>query len=84
MKQDALAQRFVETDPWEERVLEFAERQEKVRTSDVLLQGLDIPIDKLSRRDEMRVANILRRSGYEPRQMRFNGQRGRYWSSNGT
>jgi predicted P-loop ATPase len=71
MKRESLAQRFVETDPWEERVLEFAERQDKVRTSDVLLQGLDIPIDKLSRRDEMRVANILRRSGYEPRQMRW-------------
>lgn len=83
-KRETLAERFVETDPWEERVLEFAKRQEKVRTSDVLLQGLDIPIDKLTRRDEMRVANILRRSGYEPRQMRLNGQRGRYWSSNGT
>jgi predicted P-loop ATPase len=83
-KREALAERFVETDPWEERVLEFAHRQDQVRTNEVLLQALDIPIDKLTRRDEMRVANILRRGGYEPRQMRLNGQRGRYWSSNGT
>jgi predicted P-loop ATPase len=77
---EALAQRFVETDPWEARVLEFAERQEHVRTADVLLQAHDVPIDKLTRRDEMRIASILRRSGYAPRRSRLNGRPERYWS----
>jgi predicted P-loop ATPase len=77
---EALSQRFVETDPWEARVLEFAERQEHVRTADVLLQALDVPIDKLTRRDEMRIASILRRSGYEPRRSRLGGRPERYWS----
>lgn len=77
---EALAQRFVETDPWEARVLEFAERQDHVRTADVLLQALDVPMDKLTRRDEMRIASILRRSGYAPRRSRLNGRPERYWS----
>ncbi len=50
----ALATRFVETDPWEARVLEFAAAQQNVRTLDVLTQGLGVPLERLTRRDEMR------------------------------
>lgn len=69
----ALAVRFGETDPWEQRVLEFAAAQQHVRTADILLQALDVPLDRLSRRDEMRVTHILKRAGYQSHQSRLGG-----------
>jgi predicted P-loop ATPase len=77
---DSLAARFFAVDPWEERVLEFAATHDRVRTADVLLQALSIPLDRLTRRDEMRVASILRRSGYQADQARVDGKVTRYWS----
>lgn len=74
-----LATRFIETDPWDDRVLEFAAAQERVRVQEVLLQGMGMTLDKLGRRDQMRVANILRRHGYEPEQRRVAGKTTRYW-----
>jgi len=79
MRREALATRFVETDPWEDRVLEFASSQQRVRTAEVLLQALGVPLDKLSRRDEMRVSGILKRAGYRPEQSRLDGKTTRYW-----
>lgn len=76
----ALATRFVETDPWEPRVLEFAAAQQHVRTVDVLTQGLGVPLERLTRRDEMRVTHILKRAGYQPRHSRLGGgSPARYW-----
>jgi predicted P-loop ATPase len=76
----ALATRFTETDPWEQRVLEFAAAQEMVRTVDVLTQGLDMPLDRVGRREEMRVTSILKRAGYESRHGRPGGGGTiRYW-----
>jgi Virulence-associated protein E/Bifunctional DNA primase/polymerase, N-terminal len=78
-RREALSTRFVETDPWEDRVLEFANTQERVRTADVLLQALQVPLEKLSRRDEMRVTGILKRARYRPEQSRVDGKTTRYW-----
>ena len=76
----ALATRFVETDPWEPRVFEFAAAQQHVRTVDVLTQGLGVPLERLTRRDEMRVTHILKRAGYQPRHSRLGGGSPvRYW-----
>jgi hypothetical protein len=61
-------------------VLEFAAAQEMVRTVDVLTQGLDMPLDRVSRREEMRVTSILKRAGYESRHGRPGGGGTiRYW-----
>jgi predicted P-loop ATPase len=79
VRREALARRFVEVDPWEERVLEFAAAQSRVRTNDVLLQALGLTLDRLTKRDEMRVAAILRRSGWQPDQARIDGKVTRYW-----
>jgi len=76
---EALAVRFAEVDPWEERVLEFAAQQQRVRTADVLLQALNMTLDRLTKRDEMRVAAILRRGGYHAEQARLDGKVTRYW-----
>jgi predicted P-loop ATPase len=76
----ALATRFTETDPWEQRVLEFATAHGRVRTVDVLTQGLDMPLDRVGRREEMRVTGILKRAGYESRHGRpSGGGTVRYW-----
>ncbi|HVW29485.1 MAG TPA: VapE domain-containing protein [Polyangiaceae bacterium] len=82
-RRKSIAARFVDSDPWEERVLEYARQQEAVRTSDVLMQALDVTIDRLTRHDEMRVANILRRAGYESRRARSGAWRGRLWCLRG-
>lgn len=76
---EAMASRFTESDPWEERVLEFAQRQEYVKTNEVLLQAIGLPLDKLTKRDEMRVSHILRRNGYGPGRSRLDGKVQRYW-----
>jgi len=78
-RREALAERFAEVDPWEDRVLEFALAQARVRTTDVLLQALGLPLDRLTKRDEMRVAAILRRGGWRAEQARVDGKVTRYW-----
>jgi len=79
VRREALASRFTESDPWEELVLEFAQRQEYVKTNEVLLQAIGLPLDKLTKRDEMRVSHILRRNGYGPGRSRLDGKVQRYW-----
>jgi predicted P-loop ATPase len=78
-RREALATRFGETDPWEELVLAFAAKQKHVRTTEVLLQALGAQIDKVTKRDEMRVTAVLRRAGYVARQSRVEGKLARYW-----
>jgi predicted P-loop ATPase len=78
-RREALATRFGETDPWEELVLAFASKQKHVRTTEVLLQAIGAQIDKVSKRDEMRVTAILRRAGHVARQSRVDGKLARYW-----
>lgn len=79
-RREALAIRFVDADPWEERVLEFALRQEQIRTADVLLQALNVPLDRLTRRDELRVAGILKSAGFQSMRSRVEGKPTRYWA----
>jgi hypothetical protein len=63
-------------------VLAYADKQDAVRTRDVLVQVLQFTLDRMDRRAEMRVAGILRRNGYEPRQAWHANQKGRYWYRN--
>jgi predicted P-loop ATPase len=74
-----LAARFADVDAWESDVLQYAETRESVRTRDILSNALNFSVDRIDRRADMRVANILRRNGYVPRQVRVEGQKGRYW-----
>jgi len=78
-QRQALADRFVETDPWDERVTEFAAAQAWVRVQDVLSQALALSLEKMGRREEMRVANILKRAGYASEQRRIDGKPTRIW-----
>jgi predicted P-loop ATPase len=82
-RREALAQRFADSDPWEDRVLEYAAAQPRVRTTDVMLQGLELTLDRLTKRDEMRVGTILRRAGYRREQARIDGKVTRFWAKPG-
>jgi predicted P-loop ATPase len=77
-RQEFVAQ-FNETDPWEEPVLRYAEQQPHVRLPDVLHDVLNIALDRQARREEQRVAAILRRGGWEPVQRRIKGNKQRLW-----
>jgi predicted P-loop ATPase len=74
-----LAARFADADPWDEDVLAYAERTDAVRTRDVLVDVLGVTLERIDRRADMRVANILRRHGFTPRQFRMDGRKGRFW-----
>jgi hypothetical protein len=78
-QREALAIRFADSDPWEDRVLEFAAAQQRVRTQDVMLQALNVPMDRLTKQYEMRVGSILRRAGYHREQARVGGKVTRFW-----
>lgn len=77
-RQEFVAQ-FNETDPWEEPVLRYAEQQPHVRIPDVLHDVLNIALERQARREEQRVAAILRRAGWEPAQRRIKGNKQRLW-----
>lgn len=54
------------SDIWEDAVLEYAEKSLiPVSVKDILLEKIKIPLEKLEKRQEMRVADILKRAGYK-------------------
>ena len=78
-RREVLAIRFADSDPWEDRVLEFAAAQQRVRTQDVMLQALNVPMDRLTKQLEMRIGSILRRAGFQREQARVDGKVTRFW-----
>lgn len=75
-----------QVDSWEERVIEFVAEKKTTQppkkgfsltVGDVLSDCLEIPVGKWTRLDQMRVSSILKRIGFERRQVR-NGSR-RTW-----
>jgi len=79
LRRQEFASQFNETDPWEERVLQYAERVPHIRIPEILHDVLAITPDRQSRREEHRVAVILRRNGWEPAQRRIAGAKVRIW-----
>lgn len=73
------ASQFNETDPWEEPILDYLSKQSHVRIADVLSDVLAIPIDRQTRREDQRVAAVLRRNGWRPDQRRIDGKKLRIW-----
>lgn len=67
------ASQFADTDPWEDEVLAYAQKQQFVRISDILADVLTIETGRQDRRAERRVADILRRVGWTPEQRRVAG-----------
>ncbi|MFQ4134780.1 VapE domain-containing protein [Nodosilinea sp. PGN35] len=75
--EDAL--NYVNTDPWEKKVLDYAIDFREVTAADVLTIGLQLPFDRQGKREEMRVTNLLRLNGWRLVRRSVNGRRPRYW-----
>ncbi|MGG6240914.1 VapE domain-containing protein [Nodosilinea sp. AN01ver1] len=73
------AANYITTDPWEKKVLDYAEDFKEVTAADVLTIGLQLPFDRQGKREEMRVANLLRVNGWRTVRRLVNGRRPRYW-----
>lgn len=56
-----------DADPWLEPVAKFVGMMSSVTTNEVMQEALKIPVDKLSRSDQMRVATCLRVLGWSKR-----------------
>jgi hypothetical protein len=79
-------QKFKVGDPWQEPVAEWLERDDMdgprsagvVRTIDVLVSCLGFSVQKITRKDELRVAKVLRILGYEKSDKRLRGTLSRF------
>ncbi len=74
---------FQQEDPWTEPILRSAGEclePGTLTTAYLLKQGLDKPKGQWTRVDEMRVAAIMRRAGWEKTQVRQGEKRVRLWS----
>jgi predicted P-loop ATPase len=70
---------FTDTDVWDDLVLGYASLRPHVRIADVLEHALNISADRQERKQQYRVTAILRRAGYEPQQLRIDGDKQRIW-----
>jgi predicted P-loop ATPase len=70
---------FTDADPWDEPVLAYARRRDQVRVAEVLAGPLNTLTEHQTRKDQYRVTAILRRAGFEPQQVRVDGEKQRVW-----
>lgn len=75
------AANYVSSDPWEEVILDFCDDKRTVTTYDVLIGGLKLDLDKMDKRSEMRVANLLRVNGWRSSREVVQGRRQRIWQN---
>lgn len=78
-RREQLAAAFGDIDPWEEPLLRFVYPLQEVRIAELLDNPIGIPRDRQGQRDLRRVADILRRAGFEPVQRRTGGEQARVW-----
>jgi predicted P-loop ATPase len=74
-----LVARFAEVDPWEHDVLAYADKQVHVRVRDILTDVIALSLERRDKRAEMRVGDILKKSGYRSVQGRQDGKVRRFW-----
>lgn len=74
-----LASAFGDTDPWEDAVLRYVRPLPEVRIAELLVNPIGIARDRQGQNDLRRVADILRRAGFEPVQRRTGGEQARVW-----
>ena len=76
-----LARDYQTSDPWQSRIEAFLVewRITTVTTSEILTSCLEIDLGRQSRRDEMRVADCLKRLGWQSTRKAHLGRRRRVW-----
>jgi predicted P-loop ATPase len=67
-----------ETDPWEEKIINYIGGKEYVTTTAVLSDALFVPTERMGKADSMRVANILRQQGWVRKFLRRTDETGKY------
>ena len=76
-----LASDYQTSDPWDSRIdahlLEW--RLDTVTTAEILTNCLEIEVGRQSRGDEMRVADCLKRLGWQSVRKKYQGKRRRVW-----
>ena len=72
---------FETSDPWESVILEYLEGRAESSTEEILTGLLKFEEKELTRGDQMRVSDILKRAGWErtDRRVKRNGRRVRVW-----
>lgn len=75
------AANYVSTDPWQKPVLEYADTFTKITTPEILSNALKLEFDRQGKREEMRVANLLRVNGWRSSREVVQGQRVRIWKN---
>lgn len=78
-KRLAFSQQFSDSDPWDDKILQFIHDDEQVRIPDILSTLLGIEPERQERRQQHRVAGILRRHGWRRTQTRINGRPTKVW-----
>jgi len=75
------AANYVSSDPWEEVILNFCEDKRTTTTYDILVLALKLDLDRMDKRAEMRVANLLRVNGWRSSREVVHGRRQRIWEN---
>ncbi len=74
---------YRQDDPWVEPISDYLMIQRGPVTMNLIMEeGLKIDRGRMSRRDELRIAEILRELGYEKKRMSFGGKRKYVWAKN--
>jgi predicted P-loop ATPase len=73
------AANYVSSDPWQKPVLEYANTFTKITTTEILANVLNLEYHQQGKREEMRVANLLRVNGWRSAREVVHGQRARIW-----
>jgi predicted P-loop ATPase len=75
----ALVSEFQIKDPWQAAIESYVATLPKVTTSEIINQCLKLPIERQTRGDEMRVANVLKQLGWVSKVARENKRQVRTW-----
>jgi putative DNA primase/helicase len=74
---------YRQDDPWVEPIADYLMIQRGPVTMNLIMEeGLKIDRGRMSRRDELRIAEILRDLGYEKKRMSVGGKRKYLWAKN--
>lgn len=79
--------KFKVSDSWEEPIADWLAREDMdgpradqpIRLVDVLLSALGFSVQKITRKDELRVGKVLLKLGYEKRVRRVGGRNAKVW-----
>ncbi|WP_332972138.1 MULTISPECIES: VapE domain-containing protein [unclassified Microcoleus] len=69
------------SDPWEAEITHYTENRNECTVTDLLDKAIGLELHQIGKREQMRVSDILRRSGWKKaeKQKRVNGKNQWYW-----